>query len=104
MERHVADELPRRQDLLRQEASEVLGGLNLFALLAPAGEVTQVGSSGVGLMTRRDIDICVVRDTLSADGVRGSAPEPPGNWSAPPSYGGGSHQKPGRRASEHHAE
>jgi hypothetical protein len=51
--------LLRRQDTLQAEATRVLADLALFDLLGPFGEVTQVGSSAVGLMVRSDIDLCV---------------------------------------------
>jgi hypothetical protein len=63
----AADELLRRQELLQREAGDVLVDLDLINLLAPAGEVTQVGSSAMSLMMQRDIDICVVCDALCVD-------------------------------------
>src|SRR5688572_23471971 len=53
------DGLLRQQDVLQAEAARVLADLAIFDLLGPFGEVTQVGSSAVGLMVRPDIDVCV---------------------------------------------
>ncbi len=45
----------------------MLTDLDLFKVLSRAGEVAQVGSSAMGLMTRRDIDISILCDVWSAD-------------------------------------
>lgn len=52
-------QLLRRQQLLQDEAQEVLKELNAIELLSSAGTLRQVGSSILGLMVWRDIDLAV---------------------------------------------
>ncbi|MDQ2905890.1 MAG: hypothetical protein M3Y81_20395 [Chloroflexota bacterium] len=51
--------LLQRQDALQHEAQTVLAELGLVKLLSPAGTLRQVGSSVLGLMVWRDIDLAV---------------------------------------------
>lgn len=63
------DELLLRQDALQSEADAVLTDLGLVPLLEPIGEVVRVGSSVLGLMVSRDIDLhvyCESMDTVRA--------------------------------------
>lgn len=62
-----ASELLARQEALQAEAARVLADMDLFAVLARAGEVSQVGSSATGLMVWRDVDIEVLCDDWTAD-------------------------------------
>src|ERR1017187_6215205 len=52
-------QLLQRQQELQDESRQVLEELNLPALLSKAGVVRQVGSSVLGLMVWRDIDLAV---------------------------------------------
>lgn len=61
-----AAELLRRQDALQAEARAVLADLGLMRLLAHAGTPAQIGSSALGLMVWRDLDIIVASPGLSA--------------------------------------
>ncbi|MER5785533.1 hypothetical protein ABT104_28045 [Streptomyces mobaraensis] len=54
------------QQALQAEADEAVGDLGLAGLLAKCGEPVRVGSSALGLMVRRDIDITVVCPDLGA--------------------------------------
>lgn len=60
--------LLERQDHLQSEADAVLADLDLLALLEPIGLVLRVGSSVLGLMASRDIDLHVYPDEM--DGPR----------------------------------
>lgn len=63
----AATSLLRRQDALQSEARRVLDDLDLMAALIAAGQPVQIGSSVLGLMVWRDIDIHVYCDQVSAD-------------------------------------
>jgi hypothetical protein len=58
--------LLRRQDVLQAEARTLLTELDLMRRLARIGTPTQVGSSALGLMVWRDVDVLVVRPGLDA--------------------------------------
>ncbi|MGI5341923.1 hypothetical protein ACQEVS_33220 [Streptomyces sp. CA-181903] len=58
-----------KQRVLQAEADEVIGDLELGPLLAERGEPVRVGSSALGLMVRRDVDITVVCPDL-AEGTK----------------------------------
>jgi hypothetical protein len=62
-----AAELLRRQDELQSESRAVLQDLNLVSLLSHAGKPIQLGSSILGLMVWRDIDMDVSSPGLSID-------------------------------------
>jgi hypothetical protein len=55
------------QKLLEDEADQVVELLQLEALLSNIGRPIRVGSSAMGLMVRRDIDITVVCENLSSE-------------------------------------
>ena len=57
-------ELFERQDALQAQAVDILADLDAFALLRRIGEATQVGSSALGLMVARDIDITTLCPSL----------------------------------------
>ena len=61
--------LLQRQDMLQNEAQVVVKELNLVRLLSNAGIVRVHGSSVLGLMTWRDIDIAVSSPQLSIERV-----------------------------------
>lgn len=61
------EQLLRRQRLLQDEASRVVSELNLSALLRQGGVLRQVGSSTLGLMVWRDIDLAVSSPGLSVE-------------------------------------
>jgi hypothetical protein len=63
------DDLIRRQDALQAEAREVLEQLRLFELLGRVGRPVIVGSTALGLMVWRDVDVEVYCPALSPDGV-----------------------------------
>jgi hypothetical protein len=54
------------QKLLEEEADQVVELLQLEELLSNIGRPIRVGSSAMGLMVRRDIDITVVCENLSS--------------------------------------
>jgi len=54
------------QRLLQEEADQVVELLQLDALLSHIGRPVRVGSSAIGLMVRRDIDITVICKELSS--------------------------------------
>ena len=54
------------QALLQAEADDMVRALDLQSLLSPLGRPIRVGSSAMGLMVRRDIDITVVCAKLDA--------------------------------------
>ncbi|WP_085787351.1 hypothetical protein [Ketogulonicigenium robustum] len=60
-------ELSDAQSQLQIEADEVVRVLDLDALLGKIGRPIRVGSSAMGLMVRRDIDITVVCSELNED-------------------------------------
>jgi hypothetical protein len=59
--------LLQRQDTLQHEAQTVLAELELIPLLSKVGTLRQVGSSTLGLMVWRDIDLAVSSPTLSLE-------------------------------------
>ncbi|TNM67081.1 hypothetical protein FHN55_11135 [Streptomyces sp. NP160] len=62
-----------RADALQAEAGEVVDELDLDALLSTAGQPHRVGSSRLGLMVWRDVDITVVCERLDVVVVSGLA-------------------------------
>ena len=56
------DDLLEREAALRARADEVVRDLDLLALAATVGTPTRTGSSALGLMVGRDIDITTVGD------------------------------------------
>lgn len=66
-------QLLARQSALQREADEVAADLDLGRLLTEAGEPVRVGSSALGLMTWRDLDLTVVCPSLSVEQVAGLA-------------------------------
>jgi hypothetical protein len=62
----LSTKLLDRQAMLQTEADVVLLELNLEPTLRAIGTPVRVGSSALGLMTRRDIDITVVCAVLDA--------------------------------------
>ena len=58
-------ELLARQDALQAQAASVLADLDLFALLRTVGQPTHTGSSALGLMVARDIDVTTVCPSLA---------------------------------------
>jgi hypothetical protein len=60
------DDLLAIQARLQAEADEVVRALDLVAQLQELGQPTRVGSSALGLMVRRDIDITVSCERLDA--------------------------------------
>jgi hypothetical protein len=59
-----ATQLLQRQDILQREAQTVLDKLELMPLLSKVGNLRQVGSSTLGLMVWRDIDLAVSSPAL----------------------------------------
>jgi hypothetical protein len=59
------------QATLQGQADEVVVDLGLAEMLAEAGEPVRVGSSALGLMAWRDLDVTVVCPHLSASQVAG---------------------------------
>jgi hypothetical protein len=57
-------ELFARQDALQAQAADVIADLDLFALLGTIGEPVQTGSSALGLMVARDIDVTTLCSSL----------------------------------------
>ncbi|MGG3307989.1 hypothetical protein MKY48_14890 [Paenibacillus sp. FSL W8-0187] len=54
-----------QQKALQDEASEVADELRLYELLSQAGEPVRVGSSALGLMVWRDLDMTVICSRLT---------------------------------------
>lgn len=54
-----------QQKVLQEEASEVAEELRLYELLSQAGEPVRVGSSALGLMVWRDMDMTVTCNRLN---------------------------------------
>ncbi|MEC0201204.1 hypothetical protein P4H39_01025 [Paenibacillus lautus] len=54
-----------QQKALQDEASEVADELRLYELLSQAGEPVRVGSSALGLMVWRDLDMTVICSRLN---------------------------------------
>jgi hypothetical protein len=93
-------ELFARQDALQAEAAGVLADLDLFALLRTIGEPVQTGSSALGLMVARDIDVTTLCPSLEPAvvfGFGGSLAAQPrvrgltfrndtGHWNTDPRY------------------
>ncbi len=63
------DQLLQRQDMLQKEAQAVVEELNIVAMLSNIGTVRVLGSSVLGLMTWRDIDIAVSSPGLTSEQV-----------------------------------
>jgi hypothetical protein len=99
----MAGDLLRRQDALQAEATAACGDLNLDELLPGAGRPVRVGSSALGLMVKRDVDItviCPALDPATLEAVAGIgarlAPHPrvrqvrfrddTGPWNTDPGY------------------
>ena len=61
------DDLLRAQDVLQAEASAVEADLALTQLLHSVGQPVRVGSSALGLMVWRDLDITVICPTLQCE-------------------------------------
>ena len=61
------EQLPRRQRLLQEEAHSLLAELNLIEVLSAGGVLRQIGSSVLGLMVWRDIDLAVSSPGLSIE-------------------------------------
>lgn len=62
-------DLLEAQRRLQAEADEVVQALQLDALLGDLGQPIRVGSSAMGLMVRRDIDITVVCPRIDAQAL-----------------------------------
>ena len=67
LEPEEAELLLQRQNMLQNEAQVVINELNVVRLLSNTGIVKVHGSSVVGLMTWRDIDIAVSSPRLSIE-------------------------------------
>jgi hypothetical protein len=65
----AAEERRRRQETLQAEAEFVVDDLSLPALLGEVGQVHRVGSSQLGLMVWRDIDVTVACPRLDERSV-----------------------------------
>ena len=61
-----ANELLQRQNMLQQEAQAVVEELDIVVMLSNVGTVRVLGSSVLGLMTWRDIDIAVSSPGLTS--------------------------------------
>lgn len=61
--------LLKQQDELQIEANEVVKELQLDTILATVGNPVRVGSSALGLMVWRDIDITVVCPSLNIEAI-----------------------------------
>ena len=77
--------LLERQDALQAEAMAVLADLDLFVLLRRFGTPTHTGSSALGLMVRRDIDVTTVCPSLDVEAVRSTSA---GRWLSTRGSGG----------------
>jgi len=62
-----AAQLLQRQDALQHASRTVLEELNLISLLSSAGTLRQVGSSVLGLMVWRDIDLSISSPGLTIE-------------------------------------
>ena len=60
----MADEMLRRQNALQSGADAVCADLGLDDLLSGLGQPVRVGSSALGLMVARDVDITVICPAL----------------------------------------
>jgi hypothetical protein len=65
------DAVMARQNALQAEAAEVLADLDLLATIGAVGTPVQTGSSALGLMVARDIDITTLCPMLEADLIFG---------------------------------
>lgn len=65
----IYSELLKQQQELQVEVKEILTELKLNDLLSTVGEPVQVGSSALGLMVWRDIDITVVCSKLNINAI-----------------------------------
>jgi len=61
-----AEQLLQRQDMLQKEAHAVVEELDIVDMLSNVGTVRVLGSSVLGLMTWRDIDIAVSSPSLTS--------------------------------------
>jgi len=59
--------LLKEQSVLQDEADRLVALLGLENLLARIGEPVRVGSSAMGVMVRRDIDITIISPKLTTD-------------------------------------
>jgi hypothetical protein len=66
----VMNDLLSEQRLLQKGADKIVDLLRLEALLSNVGRPIRVGSSAMGLMVRRDVDITVICDDLSLADTR----------------------------------
>ncbi len=64
-----ATRLLQRQQMLQEEAQAVLEELDLVNLLSASGSLRQVGSSTLGLMTWRDLDLAVSSPGLDIESI-----------------------------------
>ncbi|MBA2678755.1 MAG: hypothetical protein H0U76_10235 [Ktedonobacteraceae bacterium] len=64
-----AAQLLQRQQMLQEEAQVVLEELDLVNLLSASGSLRQVGSSTLGLMTWRDLDLAVSSPGLDVESI-----------------------------------
>ena len=70
----LADEILRQQEKLQSEANAVCADLRLDELLSSVGQPVRVGSSALGLMVVRDVDItvtCPALDSATLEAVAG---------------------------------
>ncbi len=64
-----ATRLLQHQQMLQEEAQAVLEELDLVNLLSASGSLRQVGSSALGLMTWRDLDLAVSSPGLDIESI-----------------------------------
>lgn len=64
MEFNIDSPLLAKQSKLQEEANEMVRALDLDSLLSAIGMPARVGSSALGLMVRRDVDITVICEAL----------------------------------------
>ncbi len=64
-----AARLLQRQQMLQEEAQVVLEELDLVNLLSKAGSLRQIGSSVLGLMTWRDLDLATSSPGLDIESI-----------------------------------
>ena len=105
----------RQQDALQAEADAVCEALRLGELLGAVGDPVRVGSSALGLMVRRDVDITVVcpdlgrpvHEAVARIGAELALHErvrqvrfrnDTGSWNTDPAYPDGLYLGPGYRA------
>lgn len=63
------DEILAAQDQLQVEAARVLADLRVLELIEPVGRPFRTGSSALGLMVARDIDVTTLCPTLETEPV-----------------------------------